>query len=128
MSKKLNKKGNASGMQSFIIILAAIALFVVFTLINPGFASSGNLLTTFTVRIELAGGSMFIEQGDYNEIIEHFARAIEKNHPKRAFQEIPTGWCSFTMTLPMGKVLEELQNFQETPLLLNGQMKSVKRC
>ena len=45
MSKKLNKKGNASGMQSFIIILAAIALFVVFTLINPGFASSGNLLT-----------------------------------------------------------------------------------
>ena len=45
MSKKLNKKGNASGMQSFIIILAAIALFVIFTLINPGFASSGNLLT-----------------------------------------------------------------------------------
>ena len=42
---KLNKKNNASGMQSFIIILAAIALFVIFTLINPGFASSGNLLT-----------------------------------------------------------------------------------
>ena len=45
MSKNLNKKGNASSMQSFIIILAAIALFVIFTLINPGFASSGNLLT-----------------------------------------------------------------------------------
>ena len=45
MSKNLKKKGNASGMQSFIIILAAIALFAIFTLINPGFASSGNLLT-----------------------------------------------------------------------------------
>lgn len=44
MIKKLNKKGN-SGMQNFIIILAAIALFAVFTIINPGFASSGNLLT-----------------------------------------------------------------------------------
>ena len=35
----------ASGKQNFIIILAAVALFVIFTLINPGFASSGNLLT-----------------------------------------------------------------------------------
>ncbi len=35
----------SSGKQNFIIILAAIALFAVFYLINPGFASSGNLLT-----------------------------------------------------------------------------------
>ena len=35
----------AGGKQNFVIILAAIALFLVFTLINPGFASSGNLLT-----------------------------------------------------------------------------------
>ena len=35
----------SGGKQNFIIILAAIALFAVFTLINPGFASSGNLLT-----------------------------------------------------------------------------------
>ena len=35
----------ASGKQNFIIILAAIALFIIFTVINPGFASSGNLLT-----------------------------------------------------------------------------------
>ena len=35
----------AGGKQNFVIILAAIALFAVFTLINPGFASSGNLLT-----------------------------------------------------------------------------------
>ena len=44
MFNKLKTKGT-SGMQNFIIILAAIALFAVFTLINPGFASSGNLLT-----------------------------------------------------------------------------------
>ena len=42
---KLKTKGNNSGKQNFIIILAAIALFAIFTLINPGFASSGNLLT-----------------------------------------------------------------------------------
>ena len=35
----------SGGKQNFVIILAAIVLFVVFTLINPGFASSGNLLT-----------------------------------------------------------------------------------
>ena len=35
----------SGGKQNFIIILAAIALFTIFTLINPGFASSGNLLT-----------------------------------------------------------------------------------
>ena len=35
----------AGGKQNFVIILAAIVLFAVFTLINPGFASSGNLLT-----------------------------------------------------------------------------------
>ena len=44
MINKLKAKGT-SGMQNFIIILAAIALFAVFTVINPGFASSGNLLT-----------------------------------------------------------------------------------
>ena len=35
----------AGGKQNFIIILAAVVLFVVFTLINPNFASSGNLLS-----------------------------------------------------------------------------------
>ena len=35
----------ASGKQNFIIILAAVALFGIFTLINPNFASSGNLLS-----------------------------------------------------------------------------------
>ena len=44
-NKNLKKKGNSAGKQNFIIILAAIALFAIFTLINPGFASSGNLLT-----------------------------------------------------------------------------------
>lgn len=35
----------AGGKQNFVIILAAVVLFVIFYLINPGFASSGNLLT-----------------------------------------------------------------------------------
>ena len=35
----------SGGKQNFIIILSAIALFGIFTLINPNFASSGNLLT-----------------------------------------------------------------------------------
>ena len=43
-NKKLNKGGNSAVKQNFIIILAAIALFVVFTMINRNFASSGNLL------------------------------------------------------------------------------------
>lgn len=50
----MNKKNNpllavkgvlAGGKQNFIIILAAVALFAIFTLIKPSFASSGNLLT-----------------------------------------------------------------------------------
>ena len=35
----------SGGKQNIVIILAAIALFAIFTLINPGFARSGNLLT-----------------------------------------------------------------------------------
>lgn len=42
--KKLNKGGNSAVKQNFIIILAAVALFAVFTLINPNFASKGNVL------------------------------------------------------------------------------------
>ena len=41
---KLKSKGNNSGKQNFIIILAAVALFAVFTMINPNFASKGNVL------------------------------------------------------------------------------------
>ena len=45
-SPLLKVKGLLSGgKQNLVIILAAIVLFAVFTLINPGFASSGNLLT-----------------------------------------------------------------------------------
>lgn len=43
-NKKLNKGGNSAVKQNFIIILAAVALFVVFTLINPNFAGKGNVL------------------------------------------------------------------------------------
>ncbi len=43
-NKKLNKGGNSAVKQNFIIILAAVALFVIFTLINPNFAGKGNVL------------------------------------------------------------------------------------
>lgn len=42
---KLNKSSNSAVKQNLIIILAAVVLFIVFAMINPGFASSGNLLT-----------------------------------------------------------------------------------
>lgn len=41
---RLNAKKNGSGMQNIMIIFAAVALFAIFTLINPSFANSGNLL------------------------------------------------------------------------------------
>ena len=44
MSKKLKINSNSAVKQNFMIILAAVALFVVFTLINPNFASKGNVL------------------------------------------------------------------------------------
>ena len=40
----------SGGKQNFVIILAAIVLFAVFYLINPGFASKGNLLTHAILR------------------------------------------------------------------------------
>ena len=45
MNKIFKNKKRTNSMQNIMIIFAAIALFAVFTLINPGFASSGNLLT-----------------------------------------------------------------------------------
>ncbi len=53
----------AGGKQNIVIILAAIALFAVFTLINTGFASSGNLLTmakSFVPYAILALGVTFV--------------------------------------------------------------------
>ena len=53
----------AGGKQNIVIILAAIALFAIFTLINPGFASSGNLLTmtkSFVPYAILALGVTFV--------------------------------------------------------------------
>ena len=52
----------AGGKQNFVIILAAIVLFAVFYLINPGFASQGNLLTmakSFVPYAILALGATF---------------------------------------------------------------------
>lgn len=49
-----------------------------------------------TIKLE----QIYMEQGDYNEIIDNFGKAIEKNHPKRKFSEIPTGWCSWLVYGP----------------------------
>ena len=53
----------SSGKQNIVIIFAAIALFAIFTLINSGFASSGNLLTmtkSFVPYAVLALGVTFV--------------------------------------------------------------------
>ncbi len=44
--------------------------------------------------------SVYIEQGERNAILNNFAEAIAKNHPKRDFNEIPTGWCSWLVYGP----------------------------
>ncbi|MBQ9860326.1 MAG: ABC transporter permease [Clostridia bacterium] len=53
----------SGGKQNIVIIFAAIVLFAIFTLINPGFASSGNLLTmtkSFVPYAILALGVTFV--------------------------------------------------------------------
>ncbi len=53
----------SSGKQNFVIILAAVVLFIVFYLINPGFATQGNLLTmakSFVPYAILALGVTFV--------------------------------------------------------------------
>ena len=43
---------------------------------------------------------IYVEQGERNTILNNFASAIEKNHPKREYKEIPTGWCSWLVYGP----------------------------
>lgn len=49
-----------------------------------------------TIKLE----QIYIDQGKYEKIIEDFALAIEKNHPRRKFHEVPTGWCSWLVYGP----------------------------
>lgn len=42
----------------------------------------------------------FVEMGKKSEVEEHFARAIQKNHPRAGTGEIPTGWCSWLVYGP----------------------------
>lgn len=44
---------------------------------------------------EISLEEIYITRGERNEILNSLALAIEKNHPKREFPEIPTGWCSW---------------------------------
>ena len=43
---------------------------------------------------------IYIKEGERNGLLKDFALAIEKNHPKREFGEIPTGWCSWLVYGP----------------------------
>lgn len=44
---------------------------------------------------EIALEEIYLETGEKNAILRHFARAIAKHHPQLPFPEIPTGWCSW---------------------------------
>lgn len=45
---------------------------------------------------------LFMETGyDHNRLLSDLARAIHKNHPRREYPEIPTGWCSYYCLRPM---------------------------
>lgn len=45
---------------------------------------------------------LFAEAGpDKNQLLDHLAAAIENNHPRRRYPEIPTGWCSYYCLRPM---------------------------
>ena len=43
---------------------------------------------------------VFVEQGEINKIIDDFGKAINKNHPRLEFNEVPTGWCSWLVYGP----------------------------
>lgn len=43
---------------------------------------------------------VYINQGERNQLLNSFAEAIEKNHPKKKFDKIPTGWCSWLVYGP----------------------------
>jgi alpha-galactosidase len=49
-----------------------------------------------TIRLE----QIYLEQGELKSTLKHFAAAIARNHPKLAFPEIPTGWCSWLVYGP----------------------------
>ena len=49
-----------------------------------------------TIQLE----EIFIERGDRNSVLNSFAKAISKHHPKLDFPEIPTGWCSWLVYGP----------------------------
>ena len=49
---------------------------------------------------KIALEQVFIEQGERNTVLNSFANAISKNHPKRDFSKIPTGWCSWLVYGP----------------------------
>lgn len=49
-----------------------------------------------TINLE----EIYINEGERNYLINDFANAINKNHPRLKFHEIPTGWCSWLVYGP----------------------------
>lgn len=43
---------------------------------------------------------VYIKEGPRNEILNSFAKAINKNHPRLDFGQVPTGWCSWLVYGP----------------------------
>ncbi len=43
---------------------------------------------------------IYIAEGERNYLLNTLASAISKNHPKKEFYEIPTGWCSWLVYGP----------------------------
>ena len=87
---KLKKNSSASGKQNFIIILAAIALFSVFTVINPGFASSGmatNKPTTAAVHAKAAILTIFFFL-TLTIMLSSIVQRIDRFHFRRLIRRI----------------------------------------
>lgn len=49
-----------------------------------------------TIELE----EVFIDTGKRNQLLNSFGDAINKNHPRLPFDEIPTGWCSWLVYGP----------------------------
>lgn len=44
--------------------------------------------------------TLFVESGNKNELLDHFASAINDFHPMLPCEEVPTGWCSWLICGP----------------------------
>src|SRR5260370_1386497 len=76
-----------------------------------------NLAVVDTEGLELNGGEtweleelMVAEGGSRSNLLGELATRIIRNHPKKLFQPVPTGWCSWYCFGPRVTAYEVLQN------------------